>query len=315
MGSHTLFSGVVAWCEVLLGRKIDVVQEVLGAIETFGPLTVMRCVALESRPSDEDVCLLGALVRRYAGWQGARRIEEGRRKCLPRLTSVKTSEGVYSFRCANEGWCVRVAKRSACEDDRQWLRYPSRRSLEGLESFYLIDVLLFPRDKRHQDLYAEIESIRGFDNLHYRVNLFRPMVSVMDVERAHHCCSAVLVLFEGGTAMEKMLSISTWLRLVTVMWGRVEPLTVEQWQRETSTHEFSNEDIMSSLMQGGFFSSVDGYPVHSPMVIVQRDSFGRHSKCFLAAVSQRRPFGGSVLLMSYVAFDTRVGLHNMVTQI
>ena len=287
---------VTMWCEGLTNRAVNGL-ELLASLKQVGPLVLMRCAELDVRPSDLEILRLAELTRRFGGWLGIkslRSMEEGRgtSNALRRIEcrAAKELENLFSFSAVmDQHCCVRILKIK--EQER---------------TFYAVDLLLFTIGRAHMDLYIAAEALQGCDSVEYGISIFRPMTVVLDVEHAPDRTCAVLALFDGQCALEKITAPSTWLGLTQIMWPGAECISVEQWKNESSESEVSVEKIIQALTNGGFGSSVEGYPVYPPVVIVQRNLKGQHAKCLVVGVSQRRRFGGAVLFASYLGYETRL---------
>jgi hypothetical protein len=125
---------------------------------------------------------------------------------------------------------------------------------------------------------------------------FRSLCSVLTIERAGRHSDARLVRY-SNVCVDRLRSPMLWKTLAAVMWPGVEVVSTDRWHAERCHAATSIEAIVDSVVVE-----------QAPVILVERDAAGRHFRCLLVLVRTNmwRADAGSVLFISYVAYESRV---------
>ena len=274
---------ITLWCEMLLGKRVDPT----GVHQNFydGCFVVTLCAALETRPSDGDIAMLGVLVERSLGWDGPQGmlliecIGRRRNKCeSERIRFARETGEIYSFRHPGRlRWCVRVSPVNRFFSARS---YPQRGG--ELPNFF-VDLFMFsPINVLHMELFLAVERQNERTGCH--LTLFRPLLAVLIRSESF------VVPFRGEEQLRRVLDPFAWLELAKVVWPDAERIETDE------SLQLSNDQvttISSLLTRTGFFGP---FSTSLPIVIAQDEAalfvtVNRHSEdegCVLL-VAGRRP--------------------------
>jgi len=272
------FNEIALWCELLLDRRMDF----SGMHQNFydGCFVVTLCAALEIKPSDGDIGMLGVLIERSLAWDGPRDVLymecTGRSRIPKRVRFTRETDEIYSFRYSDRlRWCVRVSTVNRFFSARS---YPQR----GKVARFFVDLFMFsPLNPSHMDLFIAVERQNQDSDSH--IALFRPLLAVL------RRSESFVVPFNGNEALRRVLNPSTWLDLVRTVWPDAEQ--IEPDDPALTLSDDQNGSVLSILTRTGFFNTAD-YAPHPPIVIANS-----RSGIFIT-ISQHSPAGGCVLMVA-----------------
>lgn len=165
------------------------------------------------------------------------------------------------------------------------------------DSFYVQDnsILLFD-SPLHMDLFRRILQ-KGLEP-----STFRALCAALSVEPLGLHTEARLVRF-SNQRVDTLRSPMLWRDLAAPMWPDVEVVSRTGWQTERCRGLTSIETVVHSVMVLDELMSLT-----EPVILVERDAHGRHTRCLLimVRVSTWRDNSGSVLFVSYVGYEARL---------
>ena len=233
-------------------------------------MLVIPCVGLGRGVTEAEVGMLACLISRWkVGWKGVATL--GAMETTgrsPRPTaSVRVSKKADGTYVVGDSFCVRG------------------------HSILLFDAPVYMR------LYLDVLDRQ----LH--PSLFRSLCGALAVEPAGRHTDVRLYRFRDECA-HRLRSPFLWKRLAEVMWPGVGLVTMMRWHAERCRGVHAVESLVHSvILLDELLKASD------PVILVERDAHGRHRRCLLIMVreSQWRADVGSVLFVSYVGYEARVG--------
>jgi hypothetical protein len=231
-------------------------------------MLVLPCVGLGRSVTEAEVGMLACLISRWkVGWQGVATL--GAMETIGRAPhcSVRVLKMEGGVFLVGDSFCVHSGS-----------------------------ILLFD-SPLHMRLYMQILD-RGLEPA-----TFHALCAALSVEPAGLHSEARLLRF-SDQRLDKLRSPMLWRNLAALLWPDVEVLTAARWHSERCPGLTSIEAVVHSVMVLEELMSLT-----EPVILVERDARGRHMRCLLVMVrvSTWRDNSGSLLFVSYVGYEARVG--------
>jgi hypothetical protein len=261
---------VCVWHEFLLQRSVPQLRVELQ--EEF--MLTIPCVDLHREVSEHDVRVLAGLIERWkVQWRGGPatlRPLETTGRVLKRR-SVEVRKVADALYVVGDSFCVR----RNC-------------------------ILLFDLDV-HMRLYLQLVD-RELDPS----TTFGALCASLSIEPMGLHTEARLINF-SNQRVDKLRSPMLWRNLAALMWADVEVVSAAVWRAERGPNVTSIETVVhSAVVLDSLLSMTE------PIILVERDAQGRHARCLLVMVrvSTWTENSGSVLFVSYVGYEARVGIYS-----
>jgi hypothetical protein len=231
-------------------------------------MLIIPCVGLRRGVTEAEVQMLACLIGRWKGGW----------KGLSTLSAMETtgrSPRRNSVHVCRKDGGVYVVGESFCVRDSS--------------------IILFD-EPVHMRLYLEILD----QQLH--PSLFCSLCSALAIELSGRHTDVRLHRF-SDECVAKLRTPFLWKRMAEVMWPGVKLASMAQWQAErgsTSVESMVHDVVVMDAL----------FRASGPVILIERDAQGRHRRCLLIMVraSQWRENAGSILLISYVGGEARVGV-------
>ena len=234
---------------------------------------VIPCVGLGRAVTEEEVHVLAGLIGRWkVEWGGVATM-----RAIETTGRRAKTKGVEVVRVAES---VYLVGNSFCVQDHSILLFDS---------------------PLHMGLYRRILD-RGLEP-----STFRALCAALSVEPMGLHTEARLQRF-SNQRVDTLRSPMLWRDLVAPMWPDAQVVSRAAWQAERCRNLTSIETMVHSVMVLDELMSLT-----EPVILVERDAQGRHTRCLLVMVrvSTWRENSGSVLFVSYVGYEARLGGYEM----